>query len=358
MTDPPVITLRPDPGQYAWTFGGAAPLARVMPPAILEVFTEDCFAGRVRGENDLVSQVCEFPYLNPQTGPFYIEGAEPGDTLAVHFVSIEPARDWGASTTVPLFGALSATHATALLHEPLPELVWMWQFDRARGTCRFTARQGDYTVDLPMNPMHGTVGVAPANLEVRSALVPDAFGGNMDTPEMRAGVTCYLGVNVEGALFSLGDGHARQGEGETCGVAVECAMNTVLAVDLIKGRPCAWPRLESNFAHHDGRVRPPAGGRVPDRPARPGAVARDRLRARPARCLPAAHPGGGIPAGQRLRPELHQRGEDEKAVPAASGRDGRRTRPAQRARRHLPGRLSGGRAAAQGPTVSRAAGQR
>jgi len=93
--------------------------------------------------------------------------------------------------------------------------------------------------------MHGTVGVAPANLEVRSALVPDAFGGNMDTPEMRAGVTCYLGVNVEGALFSLGDGHARQGEGETCGVAVETAMNTVLAVDLIKGRPCAWPRLES-----------------------------------------------------------------------------------------------------------------
>ena len=84
--------------------------------------------------------------------------------------------------------------------------------------------------------MHGTVGVAPAGGEVRSALVPDAFGGNMDTPEMRAGTTCYLGVNVPGALLSLGDGHARQGEGETCGVAVECAMNTVLIVDLIKGR--------------------------------------------------------------------------------------------------------------------------
>ena len=115
MADPRVVTLRPEPGQYAWTFGGAAPLVRVTPPAILEVFTEDCFAGRVRGENDLVSQVCEFPYLNPQTGPFYVEGAEPGDTLAVHFISIEPARDWGASTTVPLFGALSATHATALV---------------------------------------------------------------------------------------------------------------------------------------------------------------------------------------------------------------------------------------------------
>ena len=246
MSDPQVITFRPAPEQYAWTFGGAAPIARITPPAVLEVFTEDCFAGRVKSETDLVSEVCEFPYLNPQTGPFWIEGAQPGDTLAVHFISIEPARDWGASTTVPLFGALSATHITALLHDPLPELVWLWHFDLDKGTCAFTARHGDYSVDLPIEAMHGTVGVAPANLEVRSALVPDAFGGNMDTPEMRAGTTCYLGVNVAGALFSLGDGHARQGEGETCGVAVECAMNTVLAVDLIKGRPCAWPRLESD----------------------------------------------------------------------------------------------------------------
>jgi acetamidase/formamidase len=245
VSDLQVISYRPETGQYAWTFGGAEPVMRIRTPAVLEVFTEDCFAGRVQGENDLVSRVCEFPYLNPQTGPFYIEGAEPGDTVAVHFVSIEPARDWAASTTVPLFGALTGTHLTALLNDPLPELVWIWQLDRALRTCRFTARRSELTVDLPMDPMHGTVGVAPANLEVRSALVPDAFGGNMDTPEMRAGVTCYLGVNVPGALLSLGDGHARQGEGETCGVAVETAMNTVIAVDLIKGRPCPWPRLES-----------------------------------------------------------------------------------------------------------------
>ncbi|HEY3734903.1 MAG TPA: acetamidase/formamidase family protein [Streptosporangiaceae bacterium] len=241
-----VITFRPEPGQYAWTFGGAAPVARITPPAVLELYTEDCFAGRVRSERDLVSEVCEFPYLNPQTGPFYIEGAEPGDTLAVHFVSIEPARDWGASTTVPLFGALTGTHVTALLQEPLPEVVWIWQLDLDRRTCRFSARRGDFTVDLPLDPMHGTIGVAPANLEVRSALVPESFGGNMDTPEMRAGVTCYLGVNVAGAMLSLGDGHARQGEGETCGVAVETAMNTVIAVDLVKGAPCPWPRLESD----------------------------------------------------------------------------------------------------------------
>src|SRR5579872_7256849 len=246
MSDPQVLSFRPEAGQYAWTFGGAAPVARITPGTVLDLWTEDCFAGRVRSSSDLVSEVCEFPFLNPQTGPFYVEGAAPGDTVAVHFVSLEPSRDWAASTTVPLFGALTSTHLTATLQDPLAEVVWIWELDRDKQLCRFSARDSDFTADLPMNPMHGTIGVAPANLEVRSALVPDAFGGNMDTPEMRAGVTCYLGVNVEGALLSIGDGHARQGEGETCGVAVECAMNTVLIVDLIRGVPCPWPRLESD----------------------------------------------------------------------------------------------------------------
>jgi acetamidase/formamidase len=246
VSDPHILTYRPGEGEYAWTFGGAPPVARVAPGTILELFTEDCFAGRVRSENDLVSEVCEFPFLNPQTGPFYVEGAEPGDTLAIHFIKIRPARDWAASSTVPLFGALTSTHLTATLQAALPEVVWIWQLDRDRDIARFESRFGDWAVDVPMNPMHGTVGVAPPNLEVRSALVPDVFGGNMDTPEMTAGVTCYLGINVEGAMFSIGDGHARQGEGETCGVAAECAMDTTIAIDLIKGRPCPTPRLESD----------------------------------------------------------------------------------------------------------------
>ena len=241
-----IVSYRPEPSEFAWTFGGVKPVRSVKPGVVLELWTEDAFGGRVRGPDDLVSKVVEFPFVNPQTGPFFLEGAGVGDTLALHFVSIEPARDWAASTTVPLFGALTSTHLTATLQDPLPEVVWIWQLDAARRLCRFEARFGDFTVDLPMDPMHGTVGVAPANLEVRSSLVPDAHGGNMDTPEMRAGVTCYLGVNVPGAQLSLGDGHARQGEGETCGVAVECAMDTVVIVDLVKGVPCPWPRLESD----------------------------------------------------------------------------------------------------------------
>ena len=241
-----VIAYRPDPSQFAWTFGGVKPVRSVKPGTVLELWTEDAFGGKVRGPDDLVTKVIQFPFVNPQTGPFLVEGAEPGDTLALHFVSIEPSRDWAASTTIPLFGALTASHATATLQEPLPEIVWMYEVDAERRTVTYHAARGDHTVELPLDPMHGTVGVAPANLEARSSLVPDAHGGNMDTPEMRAGVTCYLGVNVEGALFSLGDGHCRQGEGETCGVAVEAAMDSVVIVDLVKGALTPWPRLESD----------------------------------------------------------------------------------------------------------------
>src|SRR5881409_80302 len=257
MTDQNVISYRPERADYVWTFGGADPVMSVRPGDVLELWTDDCFTGLIRDVDDLISQKIRFPFLNPQTGPFHVEGAEPGDTLVLHFVSIEPARDWGVSTTVPLFGALTSTLATVTLQDPLEEVVWLYEVDRERRTVLYQARRGDHSVELPLEPMHGTVGVAPANLEVRLALVPGPHGGNMDTPEMRAGTTCYLGVNVEGALFSLGDGHFRQGEGETCGVAVEGAMNTVLIVDLIKGRQTPWPRLENDdYIMSTGSARP------------------------------------------------------------------------------------------------------
>ncbi len=246
-----------DPASLVYTFGGAAPVASVRPGTVLSTSTLDCFAGRVRSTSDRVSEVCDPRYINPQTGPFHVEGAEPGDTLAVHFVSIEPREGWGVSTTVPFFGALTATATTSLLHQALPERTWFYDIDRVDRVVRYAALDTAYTADLPLDPMHGTVGVAPALGEVRSSLAPGDWGGNMDTPEMRAGVTCYLGVNVEGAMFSFGDGHARQGEGETCGVAVECAMDSVVVVDLVKGVSTPWPRLESDtFVMTTGSARP------------------------------------------------------------------------------------------------------
>ena len=252
-----VVSVEPAPEQLRYTFGGGEPLLTVPPGTVVELATEDCFGGRVRSAEDLPSKVCEFPYLNPVTGPIAVEGAEPGDTLAVHLVEIAPARDWAVSATFPHFGALTATHNTAMLHDPLEEVVWVYEVDRERGTCLFRPRRGGPEVELPLDPMHGTIGVAPAANEVFASITPGAHGGNMDTPEMRAGTTAYFGVNVPGGQLSLGDGHCRQGEGEVCGTAVEAAMRTVVIVDLIKGGGPGWPRLESDdFLMSTGSTRP------------------------------------------------------------------------------------------------------
>lgn len=247
-TSPTITRFVPTEDQYAWTFGGCEPVRRVQPGEILDLYTEDCFGGRIRSSEDLASVRTTYPFINPQTGPFYVEGAEPGDTLAVHLIDVQPARDWAVSTTVPLFGALTSTKYTATLQPALPERTWVYRVDRAAREVIYSALDSDFTVRLPLQPFHGTIGVAPAAYEARNVLVPEAFGGNMDTPEARAGTTLYLGVNVPGALFSLGDGHYTMGEGEVCGVAVEGAMNTLLNVDIIKGVYAEWPRLETDDA--------------------------------------------------------------------------------------------------------------
>jgi acetamidase/formamidase len=241
-------TFTPTDKDYGYTFGGKVPLAHLRSGDVLTTYTEDCFGGAVNTVDDLPSRVCTFPYLNPVTGPFFIEDAEPGDTLAVHFLSIVPARTTGVSSTFPHFGALTSTSHTATLQPPLDERVWLYDIDMKAGLVRYRARNSDYTADLPLDPMHGTVGVAPGGFEARSSLTCDAHGGNMDTPELRAGTTLYLGVNVHGAMLGLGDGHARQGQGEASGVAVEVAMNTTIAVQVIKSVPTPWPRIESDTA--------------------------------------------------------------------------------------------------------------
>ena len=257
----PDLRYEPDPdaprSALVYTFGGVAPVATIRPGQTVSTWTRDCYNGAVRSTSHLPSQVCDPRYLNPQTGPFWVEGAEPGDTVVVHFRSIRPREAWGVSSTVPFFGALTSTPRTATLQAALTERTWIYALDLEAGTVRYEAHDSGFTLDLPLDPMHGTVGVAPPLGEVRSSLAPGSWGGNMDTPEMRAGTTCYLGVNVPGALLSLGDGHARQGEGETCGVAVETAMDTVFTVELLKGVPTPWPRLESDdFLMSTGSARP------------------------------------------------------------------------------------------------------
>ncbi|MEW2386072.1 acetamidase/formamidase family protein [Micromonospora sp. NPDC047707] len=238
------VTYQPNENELRYTFGTHPAVAEITPGGLLVTSTEDCFGGAVRTVDDLPSKVCQA--FNPVTGPFHVAGAEPGDTLALHFATITPARDWGMSATFPHFGALTGTHTTAMLHPPIEERVWRYTIDAAADTVTYRARRSDHAILMPLEPMLGTVGVAPAGGEARSTIVPDAHGGNLDTPEIRPGVTVYLGVNVPGALFAIGDGHARQGQGEVCGVAVETAMNVTIAVDLIKGVTTPWPRIETD----------------------------------------------------------------------------------------------------------------
>ncbi|MBU6163589.1 MAG: acetamidase/formamidase family protein [Actinomycetales bacterium] len=233
---------------YSFFFGKSEPVLRVKPGTVVEMYTEDCFGGAVTGPETLPSQVCVFPFLNPVTGPIYVEGAMPGDTLAVHFIEIEPARDWAVSSTFPHFGALTTTHTTAMLHDPLEERVWRYDVDKKARTVTYHATKSGYSVSMPLDPMHGTVGVAPGGFEARATITPDAHGGNMDTPEIRKGATVYFGVNQEGGLLAIGDGHCRQGEGEVIGTAVEAAMNTVIVIDLIKGIFTPWPRIENDLS--------------------------------------------------------------------------------------------------------------
>lgn len=241
-----IVEFKPELEQYAYTFGGAAPVMRIKPGSVLRLWSEDAFNHALKSIHDLSSEKVDLRYVNPQTGPFYVEGAEPGDTLAIHIVDLTPARTWGVSAAIPFFGGLTGTDRTINLQDALPDTTWIYEVDAANQTVGFQARFGDFEVQLPLAPMLGTVGVAPAGGEVRSSLVPERFGGNMDSPEVRAGTTVFLGVNQEGALFSLGDGHYRQGEGEACGTAVEGAMDSTIIVELIKGHAPAWPRLEND----------------------------------------------------------------------------------------------------------------
>ncbi len=241
----PTLTWIPQHGDLVYTFGGAAPKHRITSGTRIVSWTEDCFDGAVKTADDLPSKVMAPGHDNPQTGPFFIEGAEPGDTIAVHILKLEPARAYAVSAFSPGFGAIVGTDRTAMLAPDLAETAWRYDVDAARNVARSSSRDGRHTWEVPLAPFLGCLGVAPAMSEVRSTIVPGPFGGNMDCPEVRAGNTVFLGVNVPGALLSFGDGHYAMGEGEIMGAAVEGAMHVEVFVELIKRQPTPVPRIEN-----------------------------------------------------------------------------------------------------------------
>ncbi|SRR5690625_424010 len=224
-------------GKHSYVFSRYVdPIATVKPGEEVTIYTDDAFENKITKETDVPSEILG-KYLNPQTGPIYIEGAEPGDTLVAHIIDIQPTRDWAVSILNPYFGGLTATPVTRMLHEPLPEKVWIYKLIDGMLV-------NNTQLSFPWKPFMGTIGTAP-DLEAVSALTPAEHGGNMDVPDAKPGNSVYLPVNVPGAYFYTGDCHAGQGEGELCGVAMEISGKVTLKFELIKGKSINWPRIES-----------------------------------------------------------------------------------------------------------------
>src|ERR671919_1256084 len=230
------------PDDYSYVFNPYRdPIAQVNPGERVTIHTDDAFESRITKKEDLPSRaLATAKFLNPQTGPIYVKGAEPGDTLAVRIESIEPTRDFAVSVLIPYFGGLTSTNLTRTLQEPLPERVWIW--DLVEGGDKLVNEE--LGVKLPWEPFLGTLAVAP-DLEAITALAPGPFGGNMDVPDVKPGNTIYLPVWNQGALFYTGDTHAAQGQGELCGVALEITSKVTVSFDVIKGKKIEWPRIES-----------------------------------------------------------------------------------------------------------------
>mgnify|MGYP000110483640 CR=1 FL=1 len=192
---------------------------------------------------------------NPMTGPFYIEGAEPGDTLVVHLDRLTPSRltGWGRSRLAA--NVVDPDVAAALPTEN--DLVY-WVFDLQAGTASLrdpVGKLGRFV--LPLKPMLGCFGVAPSEGQAISTATSGDYGGNMDYNGFIAGTTVYFPVFQAGALFHLGDGHAAQGDGEVCGTGIETSFEVQFTVDLLKGVRSGLPRGENaDYIYTAGNARP------------------------------------------------------------------------------------------------------
>ena len=216
---------------------------------------------------------------NPQTGPFYIEGAEPGDTLVVTIERIEPNRKFAFSLDVLAPYTVDPGFLRSASAEQGTNVV-LWEIDKVAGVARLSSdaeavrrfeREGSRTgfmrrfgyrvasesLEVPLAPMLGCLGTAPAGKEAIRSGVPARHGGNMDYAGTVEGVKVMLPVSEPGALFFLGDGHAKQGHGELVGTGVEVSMDVEFTVDLIKGSAIGWPRMENDdFIMVLGSARP------------------------------------------------------------------------------------------------------
>ena len=225
MTDTPIqgrtIHIHRDQWHLAWDHS-IPPIASLQSGETISFDLLDASCGQIVQESTIDTvRTLDFSRVDQVNGPIYVEGAEPGDTLEIEFLDLQPAG-WGWTAIIPGFG---------LLADEFPEpALKIWSLEGgADGWAEFVPG-----IRLPLAPFCGEIGLAPAAAGPHSTIPPYRHGGNMDTKHLTRGAHLYLPVEVPGALFSIGDGHAAQGDGEVCGTAIETPMRATVRLTVRK----------------------------------------------------------------------------------------------------------------------------
>jgi acetamidase/formamidase len=217
---------------HGWDRSIAA-VTRIAPGESLEFEVIDASGGQLHQKSSVADvERMDFGKINPVNGPVYIDGAEPGDILKVTLLSFAPSG-WGWTANIPGFGLLAEDFKKPALN--------IWQYDANTLAPALFGRWGK----VPLKPFTGTIGVAPAEPGLHSIVPPRRVGGNMDVRDLSQGTELFLPVEVPGALFSVGDTHAAQGDGEVCGTAIESPMRVALKFELLKHTPLTFPRFRT-----------------------------------------------------------------------------------------------------------------
>ena len=208
-----------------------APALTIEPGATIAFDCLDASGGQLTAASTLADvKSFDFGRTNPVTGPVFIDGAQPGDVVKITIGAFEPSG-FGWTAIFPGFGLLTDQFPDPDLH--------LWSYDKVRMTPAAFSPVGR----VPLKPFAGTLGLALAEPGLHSVVPPRRVGGNLDIRDLSAGSVLYLPVEVAGGLFSVGDTHAAQGDGEICGTAIESPMSVTLTLDLIKATPLAAPRF-------------------------------------------------------------------------------------------------------------------
>lgn len=245
-----------EPSKYYYSFGFYEPALKLYPGDSVVTTTLDSRSFDSQGnslprEKRYSLKGIEFKEANPVVGPFYIEGAEIGDTLVVFLEEISLNRNFAFSYHNPGFGALGSEDilfGPVGLHEPLPLKRFDWKLDHKNNTGVLELANSKLKcVEIPLHPFLGCIGVAPRFGDVTSSMSASEHGGNMDCLETKQGTTVYLPVFAKGALLFIGDAHAAQGDGEICGSGLETTAKVKFNVDILKEKTIRWPRLVDEY---------------------------------------------------------------------------------------------------------------